>query len=350
MASHVFVSDTREFYTKVKRPEMHDEVTLSHMLRENNGFTRSGLPYGAELAKVLASKRLLKPECSILEIGPGEGDLARNLTSGLSGEWKYTFMDLSPALLGALKKKFTGKQFDFVRSDVLSASAREKRFDAIICSEVLADLPAVVNMSTALAKEKNDKAISESLEMIKRYGLDVPKQGAPFNFNYGAIKFLERLEGLLTPGGFAFIAENMCDPGFPRPVKVYGHSEFNIRFSWLEKAASSLGFSSESGTVTELLGIKGRKRFLSMFLQPELKPIFDHMNRHNIGKDILAQGTLAMETEAFLSFLEQNAAQIGIEGLDDYRKLLPRAAREFSVVSDQFGYLILRKQKNGQKV
>jgi hypothetical protein len=343
MASNVFVSDTREFYTKIKRPEMHDEVTLSHMLRENNPFTRNGLPYGAELAKALASKRLLKPGCSILEIGPGEGDLAQHMTGGLSGSWHYTFMDISPALLGALKKKFTGKQFDFLQADVLSDSNHGKRFDAIICNEVLADLPAVVNMSTAPEKEKHDKVISESLEMIKKYGLDTLK--TPFNFNYGAIKFLERLEGMLSPGGFAFIAENMCDPGFPRPVQVYGHREFNIRFSWLKKAAASLGFSSESGMVTELLGIHGSKRFLSMFLQPELKPIFDHMNRHNIGKDILAQGTLAMETEAFLAFVEKNSAQIGIEGLDDYIKLLPRAAREFSVVSDQFGYLILRKQK-----
>ncbi len=330
-----FVNSTEDFYRNVKDPGMTDEVTLSHMLRGKNSFLRS--PYGSVIADFLLGKGVLKDGSEVLEIGPGTGEFAEAFV-GRSRVKSYDFLDISKRLLGFLRKRFKGGRFGFIEGDATRLSGGGKRYNTVICNEVLADLPAVVNLDPENPPEEG--VIAESLGMIKKYKLRTP--GHPFNFNYGAVRFLEGVTRVLEKGGTVLIIENMSDPGYPMSIPVFGHREFNVRFSWLERVSRDLGLSAERGKMTELLGVKG-KRFLSMFLVPELKVIFDQMNRQGRSKGMIEKGTLAMTPEELAGFLESCSSFIGIGNTEEYLKQLSRKARDITYVTDQFGYLLLRK-------
>lgn len=333
--SGTFVNTTEDFYRKFKDPEMTDEVTLSHMLREKSRFLPS--PYGSVIADFLTGKGIRK-DPKVLEVGPGTGEFADAFIRK-SRVKSYDFLDISGRLLDSLKKRFRGERFGFIETDVLKVSGIGKRYNTVICNEVLADLPSVVNLDPERTPAE-DGIIAESMGMIKKYKLRTP--GRPFNFNYGAVRFLEEVTNVLEKGGKVLIIENMSDPGYPRSIPVFGHTEFNIRFSWMEKAAEVLGFSTERGKMTELLGVN-KKPFLSMFLVPELKIIFDQMNRQGRSKELIERGTLAMTPGELAGFLESSSSVIGIDNMEEYSKRLTGKARDISFVTDQFGYLILRK-------
>ncbi len=340
-----YVSSTERFYCRKKVPEMVDEVSLSHLMREKNPFTRDGIPYGGQLARILKEKKLLPERPKILEIGPGVGDLARAFTGELEGKYEYTFLDISKRIIDFLRAGFSSMGFGFVVSDVLELSGKIGKYNTVICNEVLADLPMVINPSSSPAKpgKEERRIIRDARRMIKKYNLNVPEDRGVV-FNYGAVRFLEEVRKVMKKGGILFLAENSCDPGLPRVIPVYGHNEFSIKFGWLKAAAGKLGFSTgESGKITELLEIRNRE-FLSMFLIPELKVIFDHLNLHDMEKSIISEGSKAMEVDEFLKFLDENQHKINIDDLDQYKKMLKRSAREINKVTDQFRYLILKKK------
>ncbi|MBN2043028.1 MAG: class I SAM-dependent methyltransferase [Candidatus Aenigmarchaeota archaeon] len=337
------ISSTEKYYSGQKSPEMIDEVSLSHLLREKNPFTKDSLPFGGQLARIMKERKLIPPKPSILEIGPGLGDVAKSFTSELCGEWNYTFFDLSKRIIGFLKGVFPKEKFRFIAGDVLKIGERKERYNFIICNEVLADLPMVINPFSDVGETDHEKweMVMDARRQIDQYGIKLPKRDVVFN--YGAIRFLEQVSRILEKKGIVFISENACDPGYPRMIPVYGHNEFSIKFDWLEKAAKKLGFSVETGKITDLLEIRNRD-FLSMFLLPELKVIFDHLNFHNIEKHITGEGSKALSVDEFLRFLDEYSDKINIDNLDHYKKMLKKSARNITLVTGQFRYLILRKK------
>ncbi len=337
------ISSTERYYSKEKNPEMVDEVSLSHLLRGENPFTRDGLPYGGQLAKILLEKNLLLPNSNILEIGPGIGDVAKAFTGELESDWEYTFFDVSKRIIKYLKGGFPRDRFSFVSGDVLEIGKMKEKYNIVICNEVLADLPMVINPLSDITGMKADKwdMVMDARRQIDEYAFKLPEKDVVFN--YGAVRFIEQVGKILDKKGTVFIAENACDPGFPRMIPVYGHTEFSIKFGWLEKVAKKLGFSVETGKITDLFEIRNRD-FLSMFLLPELKVIFDHLNFHDIEKQILKEGSKAMSVDEFLRFLDDHQDKINIDNLDHYKKMIKKSARKITKVTDQFRYIILKKK------
>jgi len=326
----VLVNRTDGYYTKRKNPRerMDDELTISHVLRQESSFTASGLPYARIVAKKLLEMKAVHKNARILEIGPGLGDFAKSFCSVVEPS-KYVFLDISKDLIDNLKKKFRGDNFGFVTGDVLNAKINEK-FDLVVCNEVLADLPTVVNMTMVEPEimEEDREIYQDTVRMIEEYDL-LPKG----TINYGAIRFLERVKEVLDRNGTVFICEQASKP--PKRILVEGHAEYTIDFRTLEKVSGQLGFRAKTGTMTKLLGVNDRKAVI-FYMQPELKILYDFFKRHGVLMD-----QKAYEIRELLDIL----GRLGVSfSKEKYGKFLERQTKPFRNITDQFRYLILRME------
>jgi SAM-dependent methyltransferase len=346
---------------------MSEEITLSHVLRSENSFTKDGLPYGAQIAKNLLDLRMFPDSPEILEIGPGLGSVAESINSYLERDhpeiWKelsYTMLEISEGLLKTNKSRFSGKKFNFIPGDALDLNRIKGRFNLVICNEVVGDLPTVENVDKnwllnhpkgnldGIGLDQKDLEIyKDSLRIMKQYKLinfgETPKK---FNFNYGALKFLEEVKSILEPNGIVFIAENSCDNAgtkWPGRIALFGHNEYNVKFGFMEKVADALGFSVKSGSLTDFLGITDEK-CISTAIQPELKSLYQFYKR--MGKENLfvrLEG-LALTIDEFFNLLGKSPEKNSVSDPEAYKKFLEKNAVGLKEITDQFMYLILKNR------
>jgi len=339
----IFVNRTDGYYQnlRVASDMIDNELTVSHMLRSANAFTKSGLAYGAMLAKRLA----LPPEPRILEVGPGLGDLAANFCAALGSEagFSYTFCDISFDVIKHLRSRFRDRRFSFAFGDFLDEKTMftrfgyEGRFDLIICNEVVADLPTLVNMTleSPRIREGDSDAYYDAVSLVKFYGLPLPRVSS---FSYGALKFLIKAKSLLAEGGKIFVCEHSAEasrnPRKPGRVGVFGHSEYAVDFAMLEQAAQRMKFGRiERGRMSDLLGVKDRKAVI-FFTQPELKMLYNFFRKRGISLD-----QRAYEPVEVIALLEKNGVSVQKRGA--YAAFLESRARPLREITDQFSYLLL---------
>jgi SAM-dependent methyltransferase len=326
----IFVNRTDDYYgqTRDVNEGMDNELTVSHILRSANQFTKNGLAYGA-----IISRNLQIPEgARILEVGPGLGDLAENICRELK-DFHYTFYDISYDYIRHLKARFRGRRFSFETGDFLQAKLKDK-FDVIICNEVLADFPTLVNMTLYNPKirQGDENAYYDAVSLIKFYGLPLVKIS---NFNYGAVKFLDTAKQLLERGGKIFLCEHASEK--PARIGVFGHSEYTIDFAALAKVASKLGFAVRRGIMTEMLGINQRRAII-FYTQPELKMLYNFFKKRGI---LLEQR--AYEVSEVLDMLESHGVRL--RDREEYAKILEAQAKPLRTITDQFSYLMLASKK-----
>lgn len=322
----VFVNRTGDYYRKLRevREGIENELTISHVLKSKNAFTGSGLSYGEILSRKLGVREGMR----ILEVGPGLGDLAEDLCKNLE-DFHYTFLDISSAFMNSLKSRFTGDRFSFVTGDLLSTEIRD-RFDLVICNEVLADLPTILNMRLGRPSvdEEDKETYYDALALAKVYGLKARDIEV---FNYGAVKFIEKAKSLLREGGKVFVCEHSSEK--PRRLRVYGHSEFTINFRVLEAVAERLGFRTRKGSLTNLMGIKKKKAVL-LYTQPELKTLYNFFKRQGIFFD-----QRAYQPEEIVKMLGNSG--VGFSSRKVYLDFLKGHSKPLNRITDQFKYLIL---------
>ena len=322
----VFVNRTGNYYKNLRdvREGIENELTISHILKSENHFTESGLSFG----EILARKLDIPENPRILEVGPCLGDVAEDITSDLRN-FHYTFIDISPDFINHLKSRFKGSEFSFIVDDFLNSRIKDK-FDLIICNEVLADFPTIVNMTMENPKleEEDEETYYDAVSLVKLYKLHLPRVT---NFNYGAVKFIEKAKSLLDDSGKVFICEHSSET--TQKIRVYGHSEYTINFEVLEKVAEHLGFHAKRGSFTEFLGIN-KKKAVILYMQPELKTLYNFFKRQGIFFD-----QKAYETEEIIKMLENSGVRIS--NRENYIKFLEKHAKPLRKITDQFNYLIL---------
>jgi SAM-dependent methyltransferase len=72
----------------------------------------------------------------------------------------------------------------------------------------------------------------------------------------GPIRFVAELWRVLKPGGRAFLTEFGIEEGWPAPVKLPGHTEYEVQYSHLRHAVRWLGFQERYLPLPQFLGIK----------------------------------------------------------------------------------------------
>jgi ubiquinone/menaquinone biosynthesis C-methylase UbiE len=239
------------------------ETTVSHLFREPCEAMH-GLTYGRLLAKTLKHMGWWMPKPrQIVEVGAGLGYVSREMAQELSffekKDIKYLFLDLTRPFLTSQVQlaQEAGWKAHAINGNAEILPLANNSVDLVIDNENLADMTP-----THLTKEELESGNSPNpehqatLDLIRRLRLNLD---TPFPdeviFNSGAIYFLMELWRVLKPGGRALLIEFGIDMGWPDPVRLPGHTEYEVQFSHLRHAARWLGFREQYTALPQFLSI-----------------------------------------------------------------------------------------------
>ena len=240
------------------------ETTVSHLLREPcealNGFS-----YGQLLAKTIRQFGWWNPKPQrVVEVGAGLGYLSQEIAKELSPLERrgveYLFLDLTRPFLHsqlALAEK-AGWDARAVNANAERLPLADATVDLVIDNENLADMtPTRLSKEELETQRGNTPEHQRCLDLIQklRLNLDAPYPDEAI-FNSGAIQFLMELWRVLRPGGRALLIEFGIESGWPDPVRLPGHTEYEVQFTYLRHVARSLGFRERCCALPQLLSIR----------------------------------------------------------------------------------------------
>jgi hypothetical protein len=207
----------------------------------------------------------------VFEIGGGYGYLMRDfLEKNMS--LSACMLDISPILLEKQTVTLKGFSVDFREEDFLETDEDVlSGLDLAILNENLGDFPTLINLSSEIFNREighDDPVLMWAKNIFKKYNLERP-QTAMFNMNIGAVEALEKLCNVGIP--YIYIGEHSCEAsvpeglrsiiriestGNPERISLAGHDEYTIKFSYLEKVATSHGYRSVRGPFADFIPVE----------------------------------------------------------------------------------------------
>jgi ubiquinone/menaquinone biosynthesis C-methylase UbiE len=247
------------------------ETTVSHLFREPTEAL-GGLTYGRLLGRHLRRIGWWSPKPRlVLEVGAGLGYVARELARELSPlerqGVRYLFLDITRPFLDsqlALGTDGGWQQPAAAQANAEALPIRTSTVDLVIDNENLADLTPVLLTRQEVESQVARSALHrEALDWIHRLRLPLePDLPAEFIFNLGPIRFLAEVWRVLKPGGRAVLIEFGIDRGVPAPVKLPGHTEYEVQYSHLRHAARWLGFQERYFTLPQFFMMRPDTKLL----------------------------------------------------------------------------------------
>ncbi len=263
----IHINDTSTYH-KEQIITLGWELTVCNMLYPEHSpcrqVIRKNASYGTLLYEFLSEFIDITQITHIMEVGGGYGFLMKDLLQ-FCPEALVTMIDISPAMLEEQKRNVQGK-ITFIESDFLKVDDDIlTNMDLIICNEILGDFITVCNITKEILESSELSEIKEIRRLIAEYNLGICSE--PFNFNLGALLALEKM----CQAGIKYIyaSEHSCEsesqgdfkecvhvrPTFnPYEIRLFGHSEYALRFSHLEAVARKWGYTVHRGVYNDIFG------------------------------------------------------------------------------------------------
>ncbi|RMH36484.1 MAG: class I SAM-dependent methyltransferase [Nitrospirae bacterium] len=246
------------------------ETTVSHLFREPSAALH-GLTYGRMLGKALREMGWFHPRPKrIVEVGGGLGYVSKELAQEFSPQERraiaYTFLDITGPFLESQTRlaREAGWAATAIQANAEELPLADASVDLLIDNENLADMTPVHLTVEELTSGTSQQARHQrALDLIRhlRLPLDTPVPETVI-LNEGALRFLMEIWRVLKPGGKALLIEFGIETGWPAPVKLPGHTEYEVQFSHLRHAARWLGFREQYCALPQLLAIRGDMQVL----------------------------------------------------------------------------------------
>jgi len=248
------------------------ELTVPIMLEDPQSLCRSILEksatFGNLLYDFLAGVIPMDTLHSFIEIGGGYGYIARDFLRR-NRDLRATMIDISPFLLKQQRQTMRDLDVNFIQADLSELKdTLLSGIDLAVLNEVMGDFPTACDVPrNALCEDADleDELLIEVRSICHRYGI-VTSAPDRFALNLGAIKALQKLCAARIP--YIYASEHSCEAGVPEKLKgmlelqpageperirLRGHDEYTIRFSDLEKVASSFGYSIKRGQYIDFI-------------------------------------------------------------------------------------------------
>ena len=254
------VNDTSEYY-RSGEPSLFYEITISQCLSHiESPYTEtlfSKKTFGYIVSEFLKS-RILPPKI-VVECGGGYGSLMKDFLKHFVPD-KVFMVDISGRLLNIQRESLKNfKNVEFVNANIFDFLADfGENIDIFICNEVMGDLETITDI-----KKSNFKNI---------YSVDLSYLPEIFNFNSGAVKLLEFLNGKVSaaflsehsstytiPEKFKDILEDEKKDFSPRRIELKGHAEYTVNFQMLAEIAEKMGFNVYREHFLDFLPLKKDK-------------------------------------------------------------------------------------------
>ena len=240
------------------------ETTVSHLFREPSEAL-DGLTYGRLLMRQVRRLGWFAPKPKVLlEIGGGLGYVAQELGKDLLPFEKqgitYLSLDITQPFLNlqVARAKAGGWNVTGTRANAEQLPLADRSVDLVIDNENMADMtPVQLTKQELVSGVGVTTQHQEALDWIRR--LRLPIEANPPDsviFNVGPIRFVAELWRVLKPGGRAFLTEFGIEQGWPAPVKLPGHTEYEVQYSHLRQAVRWLGFQERYLSLPQFLGLK----------------------------------------------------------------------------------------------
>ncbi len=258
--------NTTDGYHKNDLDSLGWEITLSLMLENPQSPCRSILKnndsFGNLLYDFLNTIVPMNSIYHIIEIGGGYGHLMRDFLKR-NNKLCATMIELSPFLLEKQRETLSDFAVEFIQGDFFEMGCSVfSNNDLVILNEVIGDFPTACEIPRDVlceCYEPEDVLLQEIRRIYKGYHLMHPSKKR-LTLNLGAIQAIERLCTAQIP--YIYVSEHSCEAripealarllelnttGEPERIRLHGHNEYTIRFSDLEKVASSFGYTSRRG-------------------------------------------------------------------------------------------------------
>ena len=241
------------------------ETTVSHLFREPNDAL-NGLTYGRLLMRQLRKLGWFTPKPRVIvEVGGGLGYLARELGKELLPFEKHSIRYISLDIT----QPFLNLQVTRAKAGGWSGIGTRANAEWLPFQEQLRRPHCRQREHGRHDTGEVDQRRASPVEQGRRHNIRKPWIGSgacgcrwvqdlpeDVIFNLGPFRFVAELWRILKPGGRAFLTEFGIEEGWPAPVKLPGHTEYEVQYSHLRRAAALAGLSRAVSLSLQFLAIK----------------------------------------------------------------------------------------------
>lgn len=248
-----------------------EQTPLRRILRKDDSF-------GCLLYDFLDHHLLMGEVRKVIEIGGGYGYLMADFLDK-NRALEPCMLDISPFLLQRQRESLRGRHVSYREEDFLCVdTAFLGQFDLAVMNENLGDFPTLVDLTGHMLDDRgiDDAHVRRARRLCETYGLE-RTQEEPFPFNLGAIEAVEKLCLAGIPN--IYLGEHSCEAhvptalrglmpplsaGIPERIRLMGHDEYSIQFSFLERVAHTCGYRSARGPFADFIPVEITDRVRSM--------------------------------------------------------------------------------------